>query len=227
MSMRAKPLLTLRAGKRAERRDPNELIPARGGKPPVLPLQLDAIGLACGAEAARRGLPNLKTTPDALPALIDSANVALFEKYGVLNEAELHARYVAKAEQYAKLINIEANVMCDMARRLYVPAIMAYAGDIASDLAAKDKIGITSIMEEELCQKLNKGADTVWKLTDALEKKNAAVRGIEDPAALDEAYRDEVLPAMEELRAAVDDMEVICSKNRWPVPSYNDMLFYV
>ena len=179
------------------------------------------------AEAARRGLPNLKTTPDALPALIDPANVALFEKYGVLNEAELHARYVAKAEQYAKLINIEANVMCDMARRLYVPAIVAYAGDIASVLAAKSGIGITSSMEEELCQKLTKGASSVWELAGVLEEKNAKVRSIEDPAALDVAYRDEVLPAMDELRAAVDDMEVICSKVRWPVPSYNDMLFYV
>ncbi len=179
------------------------------------------------AEAARRGLPNLKTTPDALPALIDPANVALFEKYGVLNEAELHARYIAKAEQYAKLINIEANVMCDMARRLYVPAIMAYAGNIASDLATKDKFGITSSMEEGLCQSLTKGAELVWKLADVLEKKNAVVRSIGDPAELDEAYRDEVLPAMDELRAAVDGMEVICSKDRWPVPSYNDMLFYV
>jgi glutamine synthetase len=158
------------------------------------------------AEAERRGLPNLKTTPDALPALVDPANIALFEKYGVLNEAELHARYVAKAEQYAKLINIEANVMCDMARRLYVPAIMAYAGDVASSLVAKDKLGIASPMEEELCQTLTRGADLVWELAGVLEKKNAAVRAIEDPAVLDEAYRDEVLPAMGELRAAVDGM---------------------
>ena len=179
------------------------------------------------AEAERRGLPNLKSTPDALPALIDPANVALFERYGVLGEAELHARYVAKAEQYAKLINIEANVMCDMARRLYVPAIMAYAGDVASDLAAKDNLGIASSMEEELCQALTKGAATVWELVGLLEEKNGAARDIADPAALDEAYRDEVLPAMDELRAAVDAMEVICSKDRWPVPSYNDMLFYV
>ena len=179
------------------------------------------------AEATRRGLPNLKTTPDALPALINTANVALFEKYGVLNEAELHARYVAKAEQYAKLINIEANVMCDMARRLYVPAIMAYAGKVASSLAVRGQLGIASPMEEQLCQTLTEGADVVWKLAGELEQKNASVRGIEDPATLDESYRDEVLPAMDELRAAVDSMEVICSKDHWPVPSYNDMLFYV
>ncbi len=179
------------------------------------------------AEAARRGLPNLKTTPDALPALIDPENIALFQKYGVLNEAELHARYVAKAEQYAKLINIEANVMCDMARRLYVPAIMGYAGNVAADLTAKDQLGITSSMEEKLCQALTKGAAAVWELAGALEQRNALARGIDDPAARDEAYRDEVLPAMDELRAAVDAMEVICSRDCWPVPSYNDMLFYV
>ena len=179
------------------------------------------------AEAARRGLPNLTTTPDALPALIDPGNVALFEKYGVLNEAELHARYVAKAEQYAKLINIEANTMCDMARHLYVPAIMAYAGDIASDLVAKGKLGITSTTQEELCRTLSDGADDVWNLADKLEERNVAARAVEDPASRDEAYRDEVLPAMDALRAAVDALEVICCKDRWPVPSYNDMLFYV
>ncbi|MEE1160163.1 MAG: glutamine synthetase III [Atopobiaceae bacterium] len=179
------------------------------------------------AEAARRGLTNLATTPDALPALIDPANIALFEKYGVLSEAELHARYVAKAEQYAKLINIEANTMCDMARRLYVPAIMAYADDIVTSMAARDKLGITSNVQKELCQTLTDGVDAVWELTNVLEEKNAAARDIDDPAARDEAYRDEVLPAMKALRAKVDTLEVVCSKDRWPVPSYNDMLFYV
>ena len=179
------------------------------------------------AEAARRGLPNLTTTPDALPALIDPRNVALFEKYGVLNEAELHARYVAKAEQYAKLINIEANTMCGMARRLYAPAIMAYAGELATSLEAKKELGIKSKMQVKLCKKLNEGADLVWELADVLEDKNAEARAVEDPAERDVAYRDEVLPAMEALRAAVDAMEVVCSRDRWPVPTYNDMLFYV
>ena len=179
------------------------------------------------AEAARRGLPNLTTTPDALPALIEPANVALFEKYGVLSEVELHARYIAKAEQYAKLINIEANTMCDMARHLYVPAIMSYAGDVAAALVEKGKLGIRSKVQEGLCASLNEGADTIWELATKLEEKNATARAIEEPAPRDEAYRDMVLPAMDELRAAVDAMEVICSKECWPVPSYNDMLFYV
>ena len=150
-----------------------------------------------GAEAARRGLPNLTTTPDALPALVDPANIALFEKYSVLSGAELHARYIAKAEQYAKLINIEANTMCDMARHLYVPAIMAYAGEIASSMVAQDKLGIVSQMQKELCQSLTEGADLVWELTNVLEKKNTAARAIDDPAARDKAYCEEVLPAMD------------------------------
>ena len=179
------------------------------------------------AEAARRGLPNLTTTPDALPALIDPSNVALFERYGVLSEAELHARYIAKAEQYAKLINIEANTMCDMARHLYVPAIVAYASDVATALVAQGTFGISSKVREGLCATLSEGADVIWELAAMLEEKNAAARAIDDPATRDEAYRDEVLPAMDELRAAVDAMEVVCSKERWPVPSYNDMLFYV
>ena len=104
---------------------------------------------------------------------------------------------------------------------------MEYAGEVASSLAARDQLGITSPMEEKLCQTLTEGAAAVWKLAGELEQRNAAVRGIEDPATLDESYRDKVLPAMDKLRAAVDSMEVICSKDHWPVPSYNDMLFYV
>ncbi|MDO4537363.1 MAG: glutamine synthetase III, partial [Coriobacteriales bacterium] len=160
------------------------------------------------AEAARRGLPNLKTTPDALPALIDARNVALFEKYAVLNESELHARYVAKAEQYAKLINIEANTMCDMARHLYVPAVMKYAKEIAETTAAQAQLGVSSKVQEALCACLSKGVDNIWTLADELEKKNVAARAIEDPASSDKAYCDQVLPAMEALREAVDEMEL-------------------
>ncbi|MBR3318860.1 MAG: glutamine synthetase III [Atopobiaceae bacterium] len=179
------------------------------------------------AEAERRGLPNLKTTPDALPALIDPTNIALFEKYGVLSEAELHARYVAKAEQYAKLINIEANTMTYMARHMYLPAITAYSGKVASIVATKSGLGITSTVETKLVRSLTEGVERVWSLTHDLEKTIAATRAIDDPAERDDACRDLVIPAMDALRAAIDKMEVLCSKDCWPVPSYNDMLFYV
>jgi glutamine synthetase len=178
-------------------------------------------------EAERRGLPNLKTTPDALPALIKPENIALFEKYHVLSEAELHARYVAKAEQYAKLLNIEANTMVHMARRLYLPAIIAYSGDIATAVATKAELAIDAVAEKELAKQLTQGTTDIFNLTAELEKVNVAARAIEDPGERDNAYRDQVIPAMNNLRAAVDAMESVCSKECWPVPSYNDMLFYV
>ncbi len=179
------------------------------------------------AEAERRGLPNFKTTPDALPSLLDPNNVALFEKYSVLSESELHARYIAKAEQYAKLINIEANVMVHMANHLYIPAIVSYSGEIATTVATKAELGIQAKAETALIRKLTDGVDEITERSQALDEQNAEARAIADPRARDEAYRDLVIPCMNELRAAVDAMERICSKDVWPVPSYNDMLFYV
>ncbi len=179
------------------------------------------------AEAERRGLPNLKTTPDALPAIIDPKTVALFERYGVLSKSELHARYVAKAEQYAKLLNIEANVMVHMARHQYMPAIVSYSGDVATTVATKAELGIDAVAERDLVRRLTEGTNAIYALAGELEQKNAEARELEDPTERDRAYCDVVIPAMGALRAAVDDMESICSKDCWPVPSYNDMLFYV
>ncbi len=179
------------------------------------------------AEAERRGLPNLKTTPDALPAIIDPKTVALFERYGVLSESELHARYVSKAEQYAKLLNIEANVMVHMARHQYMPAIVSYSGDVATTVATKAELGIDAVAERDLVRRLTEGTNAIYALAGELEQKNAEARELEDPTERDRAYCDVVIPAMGVLRAAVDDMESICSKDCWPVPSYNDMLFYV
>lgn len=179
------------------------------------------------AEAARRGLPNLKATPDALPSLIDPKNVAFYEKYHVLNEAELHARYVAKAEQYAKLLNIEANTMVYMARHLYVPALSEYSGDLATSVATKAEIGIDATAERDLTSKLTEGINAICAATDDLDARNIETRAIEDPQQECEAYRDVVLPAMDRLRAAVDSMEEFCGADYWPVPTYNTMLFWV
>ncbi len=178
-------------------------------------------------EAERRGLPNLKSTPDALPALIDPENVKLFEKYGVLTEAELHARYVSKAEQYAKLLNIEANCMVDMARRLYIPAISAYTGDLATAVAAKAELGVVSETEKSLITTLTNGIDAVWKLTADLDDRNSTAREITDPTDQDNYYRDEVIPAMDALRSAVDSLEPLVGEDWWPVPTYNSILYYV
>ena len=179
------------------------------------------------AEAARRGLPNLKTTPDALPALIKPENIKFFEKYGVLSEPEVHARYVAKAEQYAKLLNIEANTMVYMTRHMYLPALFDYSGDIATSVATKAELGIDAKAEKRMVSVLTDGINAISDAVDDLEAKNAQAKGLEDPQAADNCYRDVVIPAMAALRTAVDGMEKVCGHDYWPVPSYNKMLFYV
>ena len=179
------------------------------------------------AEAERRGLPNLKATPDTLSCITAPETVAFYGKYNVLNEAELHARYVSKAEQYAKLINIEANTMVYMARHLYLPALFDYSGDIASSVATKAEIGIESPVEKELVRTLTDGISAIHEATADLEANNAAAREVEDPLEQCFAYRDNVLPSMAHLRECVDAMEKVCGEDYWPVPTYNQMLFWV
>ena len=178
-------------------------------------------------EAERRGLLNLKTTADALPCLIEPNNVALFAKYEIFNEAEIHSRYIATAEQYAKLINIEANTMVYMVRHMYLPALMAYSGDLANSVATKAAIGIESIAEKRLVAALTEGIDAAAEHMEDLDAKAAKARETEDPKTSNDLCRDEVIPAMEALRKVIDDMELICGQDYWPVPSYNQMLFYV
>ncbi|MGN0287843.1 MAG: glutamine synthetase III [Atopobiaceae bacterium] len=179
------------------------------------------------AEAERRGLPNMKTTPDALPCLIKQKNIDLFAKYGVLSESETRARYVAKAEQYGKLLNIEANTMVEMARTMYVPAIIDYSDNVATGAATKLELGIDAPAEKKLVQDLTDGVRAIIAAADDLEAKNKVATSKDDPQAEDDEYRDSVIPAMQTLRNAVDSMEVITSDDYWPVPSYNKMLFWV
>ena len=178
-------------------------------------------------EAEERGLQNNKTTPDALPCMVTRKNIDFLDKYGVLTEAETQARYAAAAEQYAKLLNIEANTMVAMVRNLYVPALSQYSGDLATSVATKAEIGVVSATEKDLVRSLTEGIEAISSSANELEEKNVAARQIEDLKQRDDAYRDEILPAMAELRSHVDDMERVCGKDYWPVPSYNDMLFYV
>ncbi|MCI1665604.1 MAG: glutamine synthetase III [Atopobiaceae bacterium] len=179
------------------------------------------------AEAAKRGLLNMRTTPDALPCLIKKENVDLFAKYGVLNEAEVNARYVSKAEQYAKLLNIEAGTMVYMTRHMYLPALFDYSGDIATTVATKAEIGVEAKAEKALVAELTAGIDTISDAVADLESRNDEAKAIADCKEQDDTYRDSVIPAMDHLREAVDAMEKICGHDYWPVPSYNKMLFYV
>ena len=179
------------------------------------------------AEAEKRGLLNMRTTPDALPCLVAEKNLKLFEKYHVASSDEMHARYVSKAEQYAKLLNIEANTMVYMTKHMYLPALFDYSGDIATTVATKAELGIAAKAEKALVQALTDGIDKITELVADLEKKNAAAQTLEDCTEQDNAYRDSVIPAMDALRADVDAMEKVCGHDYWPVPSYNKILFYV
>ena len=179
------------------------------------------------AEAEKRGLLNMRTTPDALPCLIDKKNLDLFEKYHVASPDEMHARYVSKAEQYAKLLNIEANTMVYMTKHMYLPALFDYSGDIATTVATKAELGIAAKAEKALVQTLTDAIDKITDLVADLEQKNAAAQSLDDPTEQDNAYRDSVIPAMDALRVSVDEMEKVCGHDYWPVPSYNKILFYV
>lgn len=178
-------------------------------------------------EAARRGLPNLKSTADALPCIIEPKNIAMFEKYDVLSENEIRARYAAASEQYAKLLNIEANTMSYMVRHLYLPALIDYSGNLATSIATKREIGVVGRAELALAQQITDGIDKICENVGRLESKNAEARRVKDCGEQDRLYHDEVIPVMDTLREVVDGMERICGRDFWPVPSYNKMLFWV
>ena len=133
----------------------------------------------------------------------------------------------AVAEQYSKLLNIEANTMVYMARSLYLPALFDYSGDIATSVATKAELGIEATAEKELVKTLTNGINAISEAIVDLESNNRDAHGIEDPQAQCDAYRDSVIPSMEHLRASVDAMEKICGADYWPVPSYNSLLFWV
>ncbi|QUC02725.1 glutamine synthetase III [Atopobium sp. oral taxon 416] len=178
-------------------------------------------------EAERRGLPNLKTTPDALPCIIKKENIDFFKKYDVLSEKEVRARYSAKAEQYAKLLNIEVNTMVYMTHHLYLPAIIRFSSDLSKSVEAKRAIGIDAPTEKNMVQD---ATDKIAQITDTvneLEKVNSEAKANDNIQDEDYAYRDNVIPAMKKLRSLIDSMEKVCGHEYWPVPSYNKMLFYV
>ena len=180
-------------------------------------------------EAARRGLPNKKNAPAALPALIDPKNIALMEEFGVLTKVEMHSRYEVELEHYAKVINIEALTMLEMARKQLLPAVNAYMSEVAntaaSKLAVSEKISVRS--ETKTLEKLSADADAMSDTIDALQDAVDAAKALPTEALKADAFRDNVIPLMNTLRAAADDAETLCGEDYWPLPSYSKMLYYV
>ena len=180
-------------------------------------------------EAARRGLPNKKNTPAALPALIDPKNIQLMEDFGVLTKVEMHSRYEVEMEHYSKIINIEALTMLEMARKQLLPAINAYMREVAntaaSKLAVSEAISVRS--ETKTLTRLSTDADAMSDAIDALQAAVDTAEAMTDESAKAVSFHDDVLPKMDALRAAADDAETICGEDYWPLPSYSKMLYYV
>ena len=179
-------------------------------------------------EAERRGLANHPTTADALPCFIDQKSIDLFGEFNVLSEVEVRSRYEVKLEKYNKLLNIEARTMKRMVRRFFLPAINSFAADVARDIA-QVKAALPSAdqtFQEKKLQTVVDGAKRVEEALDALNTAHLANVEIADQQERANDNAHHVIPLMNELRAAIDAMEIVVDDNHWPVPTYNEILFY-
>lgn len=180
-------------------------------------------------EAARRGLNNLTTTVDALPAYLADKNVALFDKHHIFTHSELHSRFEISLENYCKTLNMEALTMIDMAYKEILPAVTKYVNFLCSTAVMKKQAGLTDlkISEEELAHTLSRQSaeafDRLRHLEDALQRTHA-IEDIHEKAVY---FKDTILPTMEGLRTVCDAMERITAEEYWPYPTYSKLLFYV
>lgn len=175
-------------------------------------------------EAEKRGLLNLRTTMDALPKLTDEKNITLFEKHRVLNEREIHSRQEIWAEQYLTTINIEADTTEAMAKTMIYPAAVRYMNELAENVERVDKLGLATTGSSSMLNKVNDGLNDLNK---ALEKLREEVLEVEDENVIDRAthVKEKVIPAMTEIRDAVDYLERHTADDYWPLPVYREMLF--
>ena len=180
-------------------------------------------------EAVRRGLPNKKNTPAALPALVDPKNIQLMEDFGVLTKVEMESRYEVEMEHYAKIINIEALTMLEMARKQLLPAVNSYMSEVANTAATKLAVSeaLSVRSETKTLTRLSTDADAMSDAIDVLQDVVDAAEALTSESEKAVAFHDNVIPAMNALRAAADDAETICGEDYWPLPSYSKMLYYV
>jgi len=173
-------------------------------------------------EAAERGLPNLKTTLDAITELIKPEAVEVFEKYGVFSERELHSRYEVRLEQYALTIAVEAKLSLELGTTMILPAAVRYQTELAQNVAALKAAGVAA--DTTLLQEVSA---PIAELTAALATLKSALSGHSAESALDEATHAQkaLLPAMEAVRAAADELEAVVADDLWPLPTYQEMLY--
>ena len=175
----------------------------------------------------KRGLLNLKTTPDAMPSLLLKKNMDMLIGQGVFSKAELVSRYEIMLENYCKTVIIEANTMVDMARKEILPAVETYIADLAGTACEKDACGIKPVFEKKLLKQLSEYTEEIDSGTDALEKLVGKIHAVSDVTKCAQKIRDELIPAMDVLRKAADGAEQITAAKYWPFPTYGDLLFGV
>ncbi len=178
-------------------------------------------------EAERRGLPNLHSTVDAVPALVTEKSFKLFERFGVFTRAELESRAEIKYENYAKAINIEAKTMIDMASKQLIPAVMKYSGTLANITLAVKEAGADNSVQLSHLNEVNDLLAKSERALEALIKTSGKASAMEEGEAQAHFYHDKVMPAMEALRKPIDTLEMKVDKEAWPMPSYGDLLFEV
>lgn len=178
-------------------------------------------------EAERRGLPNIKSMAEAIPALTTDKAVAMFEKFKVFTRAELESRAEIKYENYAKAINIEARTMIDMASKQFIPAVIKYTKSLADTVIAVKTAGADTSVQSEALEEVSKLLAETKKANVKLSELAGQAAAMEEGEAKARFYHFSVVPAMEALRAPVDKLEMIVDKEAWPMPSYGDLIFEV
>ena len=178
-------------------------------------------------EAKRRGLPNLKSMVDAIPALVTDKSVQMFERFHVFNEAELHSRAEIKYEAYSKAVNIEALTMIDMAVKQILPAVIEYTGTLSGIIQSLKAVDVTPTVQTELLGDIMSLLNEANAAVRVLRKVTAEASGIQDNEERAHYYHDHVMTAMDDLRHPIDKLEMLVDKEVWPMPSYGDLIFEV
>lgn len=176
-------------------------------------------------EAEKRGLPNIRSTVEAIETILDKENVDLYCRQGVLSAHELHARSEILLDNYSKTLNIEANVMLSIAKRDILPACIRYCGQVASTINGMMTAGLTPTVLQRELEKVNSITEDLSSAIAVLEKATGKAKQIEKAMTKARIFRDEVIPAMAELRKAADTLETIVDAALWPLPGYAQMLF--
>ncbi len=177
----------------------------------------------------KRGLLNLRTTPDCMPKLLDKKNVDMLTSHKIYTKTEIEARCEIMLDNYSKVINIEGLTMVDMAKKEILPAVEEYTADLAKSVAAKTAAveGLSCEYEKELIKKLSCLTDSIASATEDLEHALVKLKTVDDVTEIANADRDEILPKMGALRAVADEAETLTAEKYWPFPTYGELLFGV